>query len=385
MRILLIANRFPYTSEGDFRGSIEARTYFAARALAREHEVTVIASGEDDRIQESFQGIRIVRCGSARSFSERGAVLHRFRFLYSVLRASRACSADVVEGTSLLAYEAAQRVAKQQRIPAVCTYHDLWLGEWRQNIGGLPGLLGYYYERRALRFPWTKIIAVSTTTRAKLIEQGIPSERIDVIPNGVPTEHLPVGLERFDQPTVITVSRLVKYKRINDVIDAVAELRKQIPNIRLFIVGSGPERRALQVKVRERKLEDAVLFHGFIPKFGDVLKLVAQSHVLCSPSVVEGFGLVTVEAMAVGTPYVATDIPATNEVTQNGVGGVLYPPGSIPDLVSGLRAILTDRSYGDKLGMVGRNFVLEQYSWDRISDELCNAYRTLGPVARLKN
>jgi glycosyltransferase involved in cell wall biosynthesis len=375
MKLLILAEQFPFTPDGDFRGGVEARTYFAALALSSEHEVTVLSTNERSRTQSPLQGIEVLRVGPARSSVGKAGFLKRTQFFLAALKTASRLSFDAVEGTNHLTYELAIRLAKQKKIPAYATYHDLWIGEWPRQFGWLRGLFGNWSEKRTLRYPWKKILAVSTVTRAKLIQHGVPADRIAVVPNGVPTDHLPAKTERADRPSLVYVGRLVSYKRVDDLITAVAALRESIPTILLHIVGTGPERTALDARVHRLGLEENVVFHGFVPRLMDVLELVAQCHALCLPSTLEGFGLVTIEAMAVGTPYVATDIPPTVEVTQNGIGGILYPPGSIDDLTSGLRAIVSDRSYGDQLGLAGKAFVLKEYDWQRIGEHLRSVYR----------
>ncbi len=375
MRLLLLAEQFPFTSDGDFRGGVEARSYFSALALSADHQITVFAAQERSRTQSALPGIEIRRLGPPRSSVGKAGFWFRFRYALAVLREARQLDFDAVEGTNHLTYELARRLATKKKVAAFATYHDLWIGEWKQHFGRLKGFIGEWVEQRTLRYPWKKIIAVSTVTRAKLIEHGVSPDRIVVVPNGVPTDHLPAVQDRDERPTISYVGRLVSYKRVDDLLAALTRLRELIPNVLLRIIGSGPERPSLERAVRQRGLRDHVVFHGFIPRLTDVLDLVARSHAFCLPSTLEGFGLVTIEAMAVGTPYVATDIPPTVEVTQNGIGGILYPPGNIDDLTAGLQAILTDRAYGDQLGKAGQAFVLAEYDWSKLSEQLRAAYR----------
>jgi len=377
MKILIYTEYFPFTLDCDFRGGVEARTYFAAKELAKENQVTVIAAREKGQTQTDIPGIKVLRAGPERSFTQGGELFKRYRFIRDAVKMGMEVDCQVVEGTNFLTYRAAMKLAKKKKIPAVCTYHDVWIGQWRDNLGLLPGAIGEYAERKILKYPWNKIIAVSTITRSKLIQQNVAERAISVVPNGFDFKKTPQSEKKFDDPTIIYVGRLVKYKRVGDIINALAELKKTIAKVNLIIIGTGPERNYLENKIRKLGLQDCVKFRGFVERYQEVLSLISRSQVLCLPSTVEGFGLVTIEAMAVSTPYVSSEIPPTVEVTQNGIGGILYPPGNISELTDALQSVLTDKNYAQQLGEAGRQFVEQKYNWHKIGEQLRQVYRDI--------
>lgn len=83
---------------------------------------------------------------------------------------------------------------------------------------------------------------------------------------------------------------------------------------------------------------------GKINETSEIIKILKQSHVFVLPSIAEGFGIVVLEAIAAGLPYVATDIPPIREVTKDGIGGLLFKPDDIYDLALKIRLILTDEA-----------------------------------------
>ncbi|MFH0853304.1 MAG: glycosyltransferase family 4 protein [bacterium] len=377
MKILICTEYFPYTLDCDFRGGVEARTYFAAKELAKENQVTIIAAKEQGQVQVDFPGMKVLRVGPDRLFTQGGELLKRYQFIRAAVKTGKSLDVDVVEGTNFLAYRAAMKIAEKKKIPAVCTYHDVWVGQWRDNLGLLPGIIGEFAERKILKYPWNKIIAVSTITRSKLLDQGVYEKTISVVPNGFDFENLPQTQEKFEVPTIIYVGRLVKYKRVGDIIEAMAKLKKSLPKVRLIIIGTGPKKCQIEKQINDLGLQGYVQFRGFVEKYQEVLSLIARSQVLCLPSTVEGFGLVTIEAMAVGTPYVSSEIPPTVEVTQNGIGGILYPPGNISELTQALLSIMTDKKYSQQLGEAGKNFVEQRYNWHKIGEQLRRVYREI--------
>ncbi|USN53960.1 MAG: glycosyltransferase family 4 protein [Candidatus Nomurabacteria bacterium] len=203
-------------------------------------------------------------------------------------------------------------------------------------------------------------------------------KRIAVIPNGVDFTRLPKNLERYDDPTICFVGRLVNYKRIPDLLEVVAELRNDMPNLQVKIIGSGPQQAKLEALTEQLGVSDRVHFSGFVEKHVDVLETMAKSHILCLPSSVEGFGIVLAEAMALGTPYVSSELPPTLEVTENGVGGILYPPGNTHALEDAIRAILSNDDYARQLGEAGQNLARQRYDWQEIGQKLRSVYSQLG-------
>ena len=138
------------------------------------------------------------------------------------------------------------------------------------------------------------------------------------------------------------VGRLVEYKRVDDLLGAIKIIKGHIPDIQCKVIGSGPQENKLKALAEEFGIADCVEFFGFVPARKDVIALMKRSHVFCLPSVVEGFGMVTIEAMAAGIPYVNSDIPATREITQGGMGGLLFEPLNSNDLAEKIARLLTN-------------------------------------------
>jgi len=99
-----------------------------------------------------------------------------------------------------------------------------------------------------------------------------------------------------------------------------------------FYLITGPEEVNLKKLVNKLNLRANVEFLGFIENHDDVIRQLKASDVFALPSIVEGFGMVVIEAMAAGIPYVASDIPPIREVTSKGIGGLLFEPTNCEDL-----------------------------------------------------
>lgn len=207
-------------------------------------------------------------------------------------------------------------------------------------------------------------MAVSESTRADLARRGMDASRIEVIPNGVdldvltPDRHTP----RFDEPTLLYLGRLKKYKGVDLIVRAVAELRRRGVPARLLIAGQGDHRATLERLSRELALGEAVEFLGFVSEVRKI-DLFRRSwvHVLTSPK--EGWGIANLEAAACGTATVASDAPGLRDSVVDGRTGHLVPHGDVGQLTERLAEFLQDPGKRDRMGAQARLFA-ERFSWE---------------------
>jgi glycosyltransferase involved in cell wall biosynthesis len=184
----------------------------------------------------------------------------------------------------------------------------------------------------------------------------VKRDRMTLIPNFVDLSDLPVPNDR-DPKLFSFVGRLVALKRVED---AVRALRlTEDGGITLQIVGDGPLRRGLERLVETTGLSRRVSFLGFRD---DALPLLARSAALVLPSLTEGISRVSMEAMALGRPVIATDIPGNRELIENGVTGFLVPvrnPGAIARCMDTLAA---DRAIYDAISRSAAEYIVRHRS-----------------------
>jgi glycosyltransferase involved in cell wall biosynthesis len=196
------------------------------------------------------------------------------------------------------------------------------------------------------------VVAVSHGVAEDLITMtGLPMEKVKVIYNPVITPELfakaeePLDHPWFrpgEPPVVLGVGRLTQQKDFPTLIRAFALVRKERP-ARLMILGEGEERPKLEALVRELRLEEDVALPGFVD---NPYKYMKRAAVFVLSSRWEGFGIVLVEAMALGTPVVATDCPSgPAEILENGKWGHLVPVGEPLHLARAILKILQDDVY----------------------------------------
>lgn len=211
----------------------------------------------------------------------------------------------------------------------------------------------------------------------------VPRRELPVVPNGVdPDLFRPrPDVERVPGRLVTTASADVPLKGLVPLLDAVAKIRAGRP-VHLVVVGRvRPGGRAAAV-IDRLGLGDTV---GSVRNLstGALARLLASADVAVVPSLYEGFSLPAVEAMACGTPLVATTAGALPEVVgPDGGCGLLVPPGDPGALADALDRLLGDRGLRRRLGRAGRERVLGRFTWRRAAAGTVSAYRRVLTAGR---
>jgi phosphatidylinositol alpha-mannosyltransferase len=200
----------------------------------------------------------------------------------------------------------------------------------------------------------------------------------NIIPNGVDLEHFspdvaPIEEFKDGKLNILFVSRLEKRKGLNYLLQAFRQVKEEIPNTRLIIVGPGTRlRRRYEKYVAKNGLKD-VIFVGLI-SYDELPHYYQTADVFCAPAIgSESFGIILLEAMAMGKPIVASNIEGYASVVSHGADGLLVPPADKDKLAKALISLLNDESLRQEMGAKGRAKALE-HSWERISQRVFDYY-----------
>jgi glycosyltransferase involved in cell wall biosynthesis len=284
---------------------------------------------------------------------------------------------DIVHGheykTDLLAY----LLARAERVIPFATAHG-WTGHSTRERR-----VYYPVDKRLLvRFP--RVAAVSGEIKRALVSVGADPRRIDVILNSIdpvrfvrdPNQRAPArttyGLAPGDI-VIGAVGRLEPQKRFDLLIEAFAKLATSRPALRLLIAGEGSLRGALHAQIEARGLGSRCRLTGqsdVIP-FHHAIDLFVQS------SEYEGTPNVVLEAMALETPFVATDVGGTGELFQDGVHGLLIQPRDQAALVGAVERILSDPAAARQRALAARRVVETDLSFDRRMEKIDRVYAEL--------
>jgi glycosyltransferase involved in cell wall biosynthesis len=171
-----------------------------------------------------------------------------------------------------------------------------------------------------------------------------------------------------------TIGRLVPQKAIHVLLDATPALLEADPATRVLVVGDGPLRSALEAQARELGIAHAVEFAGYQE---DVVSAYAAMDVFVLPSRDEGFGLVFLEAMAVGVPVIGTRVIGSEDAVEDGTTGLLVPYADAPALAQAVRRLLDDAELRCRLRNTAAERVRQSSSREQFAARVEAAYRGL--------
>ena len=205
----------------------------------------------------------------------------------------------------------------------------------------------------------------------------IPGE-YTIIPNGIDLGHFSpnvLPIERFcdGKINILFVGRLEKRKGLDHLLKAYRNVKKEAPDCRLIVVGPGVRfRRKYEKYVRRKGLED-VVFAGMVA-YDELPRYYKTADIFCSPATGrESFGIVLLEAMALGKPVVATSIEGYASVITGGKEGLLVSPKGSKELARALMALMTDESLRQQMGATGL-ITAQEYNWEKIARRVVDYY-----------
>jgi glycosyltransferase involved in cell wall biosynthesis len=202
-------------------------------------------------------------------------------------------------------------------------------------------------------------VVVPSPSAARVAQEwaDVSGDEIVVIPNAVELMPQRTSHGRGARVTVGFLGRLDPVKRVTDLVAAMSFLDDSYS---LSIYGEGEERSRIENEVTQRSLRHRVTLHGRIAK---PQAAIETFDVLVLPSEAEGFGLVLIEAMAMGVPVVATDVPGIRDVVRDGVNGLLIPVGKPDQLAGAIRQVVETDSLRQRLIQAGMHEVRRRYDW----------------------
>jgi glycosyltransferase involved in cell wall biosynthesis len=179
---------------------------------------------------------------------------------------------------------------------------------------------------------------------------------------------------------LIFVGRLVEKKGVEYLIEAMAILGSECPQLKLTVVGDGPLSETLKALAQTRGVSDRVRFLGSV-RNEEVPGYLRAAAIFVMPSVVaesgdqEGLGLVAVEAQGCGCAVVASDLPAVRDTVIDGQTGLMARPADAADLAEKIALLLEDNALRKILAETGRNHALERFNWTAVGSRYAGIIR----------
>ena len=194
-----------------------------------------------------------------------------------------------------------------------------------------------------------------------------------LIPNGVDLNKFKSSDDHIDSKIIITSSRLVEKNGVGDLIDAMAIVREKIPDAKLKIIGDGPLRENLTVKMKKLNLEDNMDFLGEI-SYELLPEYLSIADIFVRPSLSEGLGTAFFEAMASGLPIIGTPVGGIPDFLKDEETGLFCKVSDPKDIADKIIKLLEDGGLRKRLADHSRKLVEEKYDWDLIASKFKDIY-----------
>jgi hypothetical protein len=290
--------------------------------------------------------------------------------------------------------------ARRRGLPVVYEVRALWEDAAVDHGTTTEGSLRYLASRALETFALRRADRVTTICeglRSEIAARGVPEARITVVPNAVdatlfrqgsaPDAALARTLGLAGKTVIGFAGSFYGYEGLDVLLDALALLAPRRPDLRVLLVGGGPQEVALRSQVHALSLGDRVVFAGRVPH-GQVQRYYSLIDVLAYPRRrMRLTELVTplkpLEAMAQGRMLVASDVGGHRELIRDGETGFLFPAGDARALAAAIEGVLARRADWPRLRQQARRFVESERTWARSAARYAGVYESLAPTGRV--
>ncbi|MFH2036189.1 MAG: glycosyltransferase family 4 protein [Candidatus Zixiibacteriota bacterium] len=338
------------------------------RIAQKGHEVTLFCSGYHEcKPEETINGVRIIRRGNRYNFN----LIAPLKLRKLTRREKYDC---MIEDINKIPFYTPLYL----NIPTLVVVPHLFSTTVFREINFLLGIYIYLAEKPLVPlYRGRKFNVISQSTKDDISQRGIPESDISIVHCGIDNEtyNYSAGIKKYNNPTVLYLGRIKKYKAIDHLIVAFEKVLKNIPKAELKIVGAGDYRPYLENLAGTLKIRDHVDFPGFV-SLEEKVEILRRSHVAVYPSSKEGWGLTNIEANACGTTVIAANSPGLRDSVVQDRTGYLYEYGNISQLAEKLEHLLGDSENRARLEKGGLEWV-KKFNWDSAADEFLEILKTV--------
>jgi len=333
----------------------------AAVNLTKDYNISILCPnppGQKEKREINYQGLKIISIGEASwiKFSQYG----NLDFFLEIKNLINKTSPQILIGNNLLASFLISFFP--QEIKKVGVIHHLYL-TLKNTFQPTISIIKIFEN---LSFSFIKrldaIATVNPLTKETLIKKGFLGDKIFFVGNGVDKTLFSFSPKK-EKNNLIYIGRLAELKGVEGLIDAVSEVKKEIPGIVLHLVGHGPKQQFLEKKIKLLNLKNNVIFHGCLGR-NEIKDLLKKSSIYLSASKFEGFDIPLTEAMACGCTPIVSDIYAHRFIFQNQDVGYLVKDKN--EMVRRIFELLKDENKRLFFSQNGRKLVEEKWTWENV-------------------
>lgn len=381
---------------------------FRSHAIMREQrnlgwetvQVTGPKHGPSVSPLETASGLEFHRVDPSRSSLGRLPVLNQLDVVRQLRRKLRQLVAntrpDIIQAHSpCLNALAAVGLGKPFVYELRSSWEDAAVSSGTTTEGSVRYRLSRALETYALRRA-DAVITICEGLRADVLARGVPGERVTVVPNAVDAEQfarrpansgdLRAKLRLNDSFVLGFIGSFFAWEGLTLLVESLPEILRARPDVRLLLVGGGPDEPAIRAAVERLDLSQHVIFAGQL-RHDDVVAAYDAVDVLVYPRTpIRLTEMVTplkpLEAMALGKVFVASDVGGHRELVRDGVTGVLFRAGDRSALAHAVARVAADASLRQSLAAAGPRFVREERTWAQVVRRYEPVYRTLSGIGK---
>lgn len=344
------------------------------RIAAKGHKVTLVAHHFDNAPREEIiDGIKILRIGNKFLFNR------QFKRFYKEQLEKNNYDL-VVDDISKIPLNTPTYIKK----PIVGILHHVHGNSLYKEI---PFPLARYIINKEKQIPRfykdTPIFTVSESTRNELVELGFNKNLTSILHNAI--EHTlfsKIEIKKNPTPLLVYVGRIKKYKNINQVIDAIPKLIKEFPDLKLIIGGKGDQLDNLKNYVNKLKLDNYVQFLGFLTE-EEKAELLGKAWIFATMPEKEGWGITVIEANAMKTPAIGSDVHGLRDSIKNNETGFLVKLGDSNQLAEKIKYLFKNKNELNKISENAYNWSKE-FNWDKSAEHFLNKVTDFYPALKTK-
>ncbi|MEU6696756.1 glycosyltransferase family 4 protein [Pseudonocardia sp. NPDC046786] len=393
MRVLMVSWEFPPVVVGGLGRHVHA---LSRELAAAGHDVVVLSrapagtdAGTHPSSDGTVDGVRVLRVAEDPPHLEFGTdmVAWTLAMGHGLLRHALTSllpgwRPDVVHAHDWLVAHPAIALADVLGVPLVATLHATEAG---RHSGWLPGPLNrqvhsteWWLAQRA-----DEVITCSSAMRAEVSAlHDLDASTIHVVHNGIDlrrwrsraTAPAPAGAG----PRLVYFGRLEYEKGVQDLIAALPRIRRRHPGTRLLVAGTGTQQEMLGSRVAEHRVRRSVEFLGHLPD-AELTALLRAADAVVLPSRYEPFGIVALEAAAVGATLVASTAGGLGEVVRDGETGLGFEPGDVPGIADAVDRALSDPRAARRRARAARARLRTDFAWPTIAARTAEIYAAARP------
>jgi glycosyltransferase involved in cell wall biosynthesis len=331
--------------------------------------------------------VRVESNGLVRAFAhEDQSLVHRIRHLRRTVREVVANTTVDVTASHFALYTAPV-LDLLPDCPLVVHFHGPWGAESRAEGESASSVRAKTWVEQAVYRRGTAFITLSDAFRQILVRDfGVDPARVHLVPGGVDADRFDTGISRHearerlgwptDRPIVVSVRRLAHRMGLENLIEAVRLARRRIPDLLVLIAGTGPLEDALRAQIARYDLEKHARLLGFVPDADLPLAYRAANLSVVPTVALEGFGLITVESLAAGTPVLVTPHGGLPEVVSDLDSDLVLPGDTSEVLTRGL----TDTLLGNHPlppADACQQYVRERFDWPVVAEATGAVYHSV--------